>query len=136
MGRIFLEGMEFHAFHGCFPQERETGNRFVVDVELETGMEVAAESDCLEDTVNYAEIYALVLREMAVPSNLLEHVCGRILKQIMTAFPRIRRAEVKIAKMHPPEMGKLRNVAVSLHDVSIPGQSFCKKNVKNTPGKQ
>jgi dihydroneopterin aldolase len=33
-GRISLEGLEFHAFHGVYPHERESGNWFEVDISM------------------------------------------------------------------------------------------------------
>ena len=36
MSTITIEGMEFHAYHGCLPEEAITGNTFIVDVYLET----------------------------------------------------------------------------------------------------
>ena len=35
IGIIELNGMEFHAYHGCFEKEREKGNLFVVDFKAE-----------------------------------------------------------------------------------------------------
>ena len=73
IGTIELEGMEFRANHGCLEREKVVGNDFVVDFRGEVNMTAAIESDNLEDAVNYALIYDIVAREMAVPSNLLEH---------------------------------------------------------------
>ena len=56
-GIIELEGMEFHSFHGVLEREKLTGNLFVVDFKGELDMRAAAESDALEDALNYAEIY-------------------------------------------------------------------------------
>ncbi|MDR2847994.1 MAG: dihydroneopterin aldolase [Bacteroidales bacterium] len=117
MGKIFLNGMEFHAFHGCLPQERQAGNRFVVDVEIETSMDAAGQSDNIDDTVNYANVYEFIRQEMEIPSNLLEHLSTRILERIFVGFPQIQRAEVKLSKCNPPMMGKMQSVSVSRHKV-------------------
>ena len=52
-GRISLEGLEFHAFHGVYPHERESGNWFEVDVSVETNILEGAIRDDLDKTVNY-----------------------------------------------------------------------------------
>ncbi|GHT23931.1 7,8-dihydroneopterin aldolase [Bacteroidia bacterium] len=109
--------MEFYAFHGCLPQERQDGNRFLVDLELETGMDAARQSDSLDDTVDYAKVYEVVRQEMEIPSNLLEHVSARILERALAGFPQIQRAKVTVCKLNPPVMGKLQNVAVSQQKV-------------------
>ncbi len=42
----------------------------------------AEETDNLDDTVNYQEVYAVVKREMMISSKLLENVAKRILNAI------------------------------------------------------
>jgi len=104
-GTIELTGLGFHAFHGCLPEERENGNLFVVDFSGSCDMTAAAGSDRLEDAVDYAAIYDIIAAEMAVPSNLLEHVCARIVSAIATAFPELEHFSVKVSKRNPPVSG-------------------------------
>ncbi|MDR1672565.1 MAG: dihydroneopterin aldolase [Bacteroidales bacterium] len=113
MGKIFLEEMEFHAYHGCLPEEKKHGNRFVVDVEIDTDMEAASRNDSLNNALDYAKVYDTVKQEMEIRSDLLEHVSGRILERIFAAFPQTCRAEVKVSKLNPPCMGKMKKVTVS-----------------------
>jgi dihydroneopterin aldolase len=117
MATIALEGMEFHAFHGCFAEEQVIGNTFIVDVYFDTNTATAEESDNLEDTVNYAAVYTLVKQEMAVKSKLLEHVGNRIMKAIRQAFPQVESIDLKISKMNPPIGGKVSNVSFILSSV-------------------
>jgi dihydroneopterin aldolase len=113
MGKIYLNGMEFYAYHGCFQEEQVAGNQFVVDLEIETDMSVASKSDQIEDALNYTSVYTLVQQEMAIRSHLLEHVSNRILAGLFVRFPQIQRAEVRISKCNPPMGGWLKSVAVS-----------------------
>ena len=62
---IELEGMEFHAFHGCLPQEREEGNTFIVDFYAEACLDTAMQSDSLGDTVDYGEVYDVIAEQVA-----------------------------------------------------------------------
>ncbi|MBQ4083182.1 MAG: dihydroneopterin aldolase, partial [Bacteroidaceae bacterium] len=55
--------------------------------------------------VNYAEVYEVVRREMAVPSQLLEHVCGRIATALLDAFAPLQRVRVSVTKRNPPIEG-------------------------------
>ena len=64
IGIIELEGMEFKAYHGCLEQEKVRGNLFTVDFRGELDLSAAAESDNLNDTLNYGEIYEIVADEM------------------------------------------------------------------------
>lgn len=103
--QIALRGLTFFAFHGVLPEERQQGNRFVVDLVLEADISRAVCTDNLDDTVNYAEVYEVVRREMAVPSQLLEHVCGRIATALLDAFAPLQRARVSVTKRNPPIEG-------------------------------
>lgn len=117
MATIALEGMEFHAYHGCFAEEQMTGNTFFVDIYFNTDTEAAENSDNLAETINYAEVYELIKDEMAVKSNLLEHVGKRIINAIKNRFPEIDNIELKVSKMNPPIGGKVDNVSVILTDL-------------------
>ena len=56
MGLIQIENMEFYSFHGHFREERIVGNKFLVDLTIETDMKMPQASDNLKDAVNYQRI--------------------------------------------------------------------------------
>ena len=114
IGIIELEEMRFWAYHGCLESEKEKGNLFLVDFSGEMDMRAAAESDRLGDTVNYGEIYEIVKAEMEVPSELLEHVAGRIVKAIAARFPEFVRFSVRVSKRRPPVGGPVQWSRVTL----------------------
>ena len=99
---IVLNDLRFYAFHGVMPQERRVGGEYSVSLRVETDLSAAMESDQLEATLNYAELYEVVKREMQVPSNLLEHVAGRIAKAVMETFPQVSGLELTVVKLNPP----------------------------------
>ena len=105
IGIIELEGMEFKAHHGCLDQEKVRGNFFTVDFRGELDLSAAADSDNLNDTLNYGEIYELVSYEMSIPSELLENVAGRIVKAIEKRFPELVSFSVRVSKKRPPVDG-------------------------------
>ena len=105
IGLIELEGMEFKAYHGVLEQEKVRGNEFVVDFRGELDLSAAAESDNLNDTLNYADIYDIVAYEMSVPSELLENVAGRIMKAIEAQFPQLVSFSIRVSKKRPPVDG-------------------------------
>ena len=113
MGQIRLNGMEFYAYHGCYPEEQRIGNQYLVDVVMDVGMEKASKTDDLNDALNYAEVYDLVKQEMSIPSHLLEHVSARILDKIFERFPHLERVEACVSKLNPPVAGKVKSVSVS-----------------------
>jgi dihydroneopterin aldolase len=114
MATIELRRMEFFAHHGHLPEERLLGNYFYVDVTADADLSKAMETDCLDDTVNYQQIYEVVKREMEIPSQLLEHVTGRIVKALYAEVPDIKRLSVKVAKQNPPLGGKTESSAIQI----------------------
>ncbi len=102
MDTIVLSNLKFRAYHGCLPQERSEGRDYIVDVSISADLSRAAASDNLADTIHYAAIYDIVKEEMAVPSNLLEHVAGRILARIRDFSGEIKGGCVSITKLNPP----------------------------------
>ena len=104
-GIIELEGMEFHAFHGCLEKERKEGNTFLVDFYAETELKNAVKSDNLKDTIDYGRVYDIVAEQMAVPSNLLENVAGRILDAVRKEFKEILFLKIRVSKKNPPVNG-------------------------------
>jgi dihydroneopterin aldolase len=112
MGLIQIENMEFYSFHGHYKEERIVGNRFLVDLTLETDMTVAAGSDNLKDAVNYQRVYEIVKQQMEAKSHLLEHIAGRILDAIYAELEGISKITVKVSKLNPPMGGKIGSVSV------------------------
>lgn len=114
MALIELEGMEFHAYHGCFKEEWIVGNSFIVNFSYEADTSIAEKSDNLADTVNYQAVYTMIKEEMAIPSHLLENVTSRILKKVCEHFPSINRAIIKISKLNPAMGGKIKCVSLTI----------------------
>jgi dihydroneopterin aldolase len=104
--------MEFYSFHGHYKEEQIVGNRFLVDLTIETDMSKSMESDNLKDAVNYQRAYELVKMQMEQKSHLLEHIAGRILEAVFSEMEGITKATVKVSKMNPPMGGKIQSVSV------------------------
>lgn len=105
MGKIILENLEFHAFHGVHPLEKKIGTIFAITISMELDLDKASMSDALHDTVDYGAVYACVEKEMQIPSYLIEHVAGRIKRVLLQTFPSITQIQVQIVKKNPPIKG-------------------------------
>jgi 7,8-dihydroneopterin aldolase/epimerase/oxygenase len=114
MGLIKIENMEFYSFHGHFKEERIVGNKFLVDLTIETDMKLPSATDNLKDAVNYQRVYEIVKSQMEVKSHLLEHIAGRILDSIYAEMKGIEKITVKVSKMNPPMGGKIGSVSIVL----------------------
>ena len=75
----------------------------------------AMQSDEVSDTLNYAELYALLKREMAQPSNLLEHVAQRIATAVEATFPLVDAIDLEITKENPPIGADCDGASVEIH---------------------
>ena len=113
-GRIALEGLEFHAFHGVYPHERESGNWFEVDIAVETDFSTAAKNDTLSGTVDYETLYRIVKAEMEKPSKLLETVTEKIIDDVFHQLKTVSSVSLSISKINPPIGGKCKRATVSL----------------------
>ncbi|MCM1292573.1 MAG: dihydroneopterin aldolase [Bacteroides sp.] len=113
--RITINGLHLRGRHGVLDSERMIGNEFVVDMALVCRADEAVSDDRLDGSVNYAEVIEVIKDEMAVPSQLLENVCGRLRDAVIARFPKIESGWVRVAKPAPPIANvQLDSVAVEL----------------------
>lgn len=109
---IHLSGLEFFAHHGVFERERQNGQRFIVDADIEWDGSVAAQSDNLADTLDYAAV-AVAIRDAVVgePVDLLEALALRVMKAIFV----FDKAQAVSLTLHKPDV----EMPVDIAGVSI-----------------
>ncbi len=112
---IFVRDLRLYAYHGVMAQERRVGGWFLVSLRVHYNIMRAMRSDDVADTLNYATLCELVKREMSVPSNLLEHVAGRIAQSVLDAFPLVCKVDLTITKENPPMGANCGGAGVELH---------------------
>jgi dihydroneopterin aldolase len=111
---IILKDMYFFAYHGLLPQEAVVGNDFIVNLTLSVDITRAIETDDVNDTVNYADVYQMVKAEMQQRSNLLEHVAGRIAHRLLHDFPSVTSVDIQVEKLNPPMKADIHSAAIHL----------------------
>ena len=111
---IQLHDMRFYAYHGVMEQERRVGGEYLVSLQVEADLSGAVISDAVADTVNYAELYEVVRRVMAEPSQLLEHVAGRIGQRVLDEFPQVTALTVRVTKCNPPMGADCKGASVEI----------------------
>jgi 7,8-dihydroneopterin aldolase/epimerase/oxygenase len=96
---VELAGLRVFGRHGAYPEERERGQDFLYDVELEVGERGA--SDRLEDAVDYSEV-ARCVQEVsdAHPYNLLEALASAVATELLARF----RPERVVVRVRKPEV--------------------------------
>ncbi|MEH7248578.1 dihydroneopterin aldolase [Neobacillus niacini] len=115
MDKIFVNQMEFYGYHGVFPEETKLGQRFIVDLMVLVDLKKAGETDELEFSVSYADLF-LVCKEIVEgkPFKLVEAVAENIAKTVLKQFPLVTEATVKVIKPDPPIPGHYQSVAVEI----------------------
>ncbi|MDC6365175.1 MULTISPECIES: dihydroneopterin aldolase [Flavobacteriaceae] len=116
MGKIKLNNIRVHSNHGCLKEEMLIGSDYRVDLEVTTDLSKPSQSDKLTDTVDYVHLNNIVKDEMAVRSNLLEHVAKRIIDRIFSEIPEVNTINVEVSKINPPIGGDVESVSVKLTD--------------------
>lgn len=124
MEQIFIRDLEVYGYHGVYREEKETGQRFLVQLEADLDFLEAADTDDLADTVNYGELCALIgdfFRKERY--DLLETAAEQLCRRILTKYRKIRRICLEIGKPQAPIDMKFQNVGVRLekqyHPVAI-----------------
>ncbi len=117
-GKVYIKDMRFYARHGVLAQETTVGAEFRVSLEAEYPLEEAMATDDVQTTLNYADAFAIVQEEMAIPSKLIEHVAGRIGKRLLKEMPKIRKLMVDVMKVNPPMEADCNGAGVQLYFIN------------------
>lgn len=117
-GKVYIKDMRFYARHGVLAQETSVGAEFRVSLEAEYPLEEAIDTDDVQTTLNYADVFAIVQEEMAIPSKLIEHVAGRIGQRLLKEMPKIRKLMVNIMKVNPPMEADCCGAGVQLYFIN------------------
>ena len=113
-GYILLKDLRFQARHGVGAQETLVGNEFTVNLRLRTDLTKAVRTDDVADTLSYADVFEAVRDEMSRPSQLLEHVAGRIARRLFHDFPALDEIGLKLMKRNPPMGADIDSAGVEL----------------------
>ncbi|MCP4145165.1 MAG: dihydroneopterin aldolase [bacterium] len=114
MDCIRLTGIDVYAYHGALAAEKELGQRFVIDLELWTDVSTAAESDELDDALDYTKVHSRVV-ELAAgqPCNLIETLANAICAMLLSEFV-LEMVSVTVHKPNPPISNFLGSVSVTV----------------------
>lgn len=113
--RILLTGMQFYGYHGVFPEETRLGQPFLVDVEMYADLRQAGETDDLNATVHYGQVYEVV-KEIVEgrPYKLIEAVAECAARKILAGFQAVTEVVVRVHKPKAPIPGTFAGVTVEV----------------------
>lgn len=112
--RIVVKDMVFYAYHGVFEAEREIGQRFEVDVELHLDLRSAAQTDDIDKTINYVEVYTAIKEVVEEQEfRLIESLAEAIAALILSAYD-LEAVVVRVRKPSVPIGGVVGGVEVEI----------------------
>ena len=101
--RLGVLGLEFCGNHGVFRHERQTGNRFRGDVDIEADVGQALSSDELTDSIDYREIAEIIDTVNCGRSyNLIESFAAAMVDALLRRLPRACSIRLRLSKLSPP----------------------------------
>ncbi len=112
MGVILVGPIRTYSFHGCLPEEEKIGGNYLVNVKINADFSEAEKNDELSSTIDYCDVYQVVVREMAIRSKLIEHVAARIAEVLKNEIAKIEKVKVTVTKIAPPMNGDVAEVSV------------------------
>jgi 7,8-dihydroneopterin aldolase/epimerase/oxygenase len=98
---ISLNNVRFRAYHGLHPEERQKGNDFVVNMQVNYVPNAGIISS-LEDTIDYADLFVIINTTMQRPVDLLETLVQTIAHNVHQQFPQVNEVTVSVEKLNPP----------------------------------
>lgn len=95
---ILIEALEIDAIVGVYDFERENRQRLLVSVAMDADFSLAAESDDLAHTINYAEVSERIeVLTLELKPQLLEFLAERICQMLFRDYP-IQKIELTLKK--------------------------------------
>jgi dihydroneopterin aldolase len=116
MGTIKLKNIRTYSYHGCLIEEGKIGSDYSVDLEVKTNLKQSSISDDLKDTVDYVLLNRIVVEEMAIRSNLLEHVAQRIITRVFKESKAVSAIKLGVSKINPPIGGDVEAVTIEMEE--------------------
>jgi dihydroneopterin aldolase len=107
MAILRMAKMKFYGHHGVTEEEREKGGNYEVDCEIETDISLCANSDNLEDAIDYGALYHIIHEHMENYRYDLVETLAEKLKDEMKKIIGTRKFTLRIRKMEPPIAGAM-----------------------------
>lgn len=123
MDSLRLTGLLVYARHGLAPWERQVGQPFEVDVEVQLDLGPAGKSDDRKLTVDYCDLYRRVEAAATARQFTLIEAVAEAVAEAALSFPRAAAVTVRVRKPRaalPGATGAVE-VEVTRHRPPVPG---------------
>ena len=109
---ISLNNVRFRAYHGLYPEERQKGNDFVVNMQV-SYLPKSGTIASLDDTIDYGTLFTIMNSIMQQPVDLLETLVQEIAHAVHQKFSQVKEITVSVEKLNPPIDKFIGSAAVS-----------------------
>ena len=113
MALITVEGIRLYAYNGHLPEEAKLGSHFIVNVWVTADTSEVEKTADLNDTVDYAKIISIVKEQMAIRSDMIEHLTKRIVDAILP-LNKVQKVKVEVEKIQPPINASFDKISVTI----------------------
>ncbi|MBQ1489120.1 MAG: 2-amino-4-hydroxy-6-hydroxymethyldihydropteridine diphosphokinase [Lachnospiraceae bacterium] len=116
LDEMILSGLKVYAWHGVYEEEREKGQNFIINARIFYDTVSVAETDSVEDTIDYAKVSLYINEYMRVHQfNLIETVANKLARKLLIKFPLIQSIELEVMKPEAPIPVPFSNVSVRVN---------------------
>mgnify|MGYP000911949275 CR=1 FL=1 len=106
MDRVVMRNLGFYGYHGVMPEENTLGQKFFLDIDMYADLKPAGNSDNVEDTIHYGEVYELVKDTVENKRfKLIEALAENIASSILENFSKVNEIKVRVKKPEAPVPG-------------------------------
>ena len=115
MDKMIIKGLEIFAHHGVMQEEKENGQKFVLDITATLDLTKAGQTDNLNDTVNYAKMIGTITAVFLSEKNdLIERAAERVADSLLKNYEKIKSVTVFIKKPEAPINADFEYVGIEI----------------------
>jgi len=101
--KIVLADLAFYGYHGVMQEENALGQRFRIDLECGVDLSKPGQTDDVEDTISYDQIFNLVNERVTLTRfKLIEALGQHLIDGLFETFPTIEWVKVRVRKPEAP----------------------------------
>lgn len=115
MDQIRIRELEVFARHGVLPEENRLGQKFLLDVLIDTETREAGKTDDIMKSVDYAKVCRSITDFMQEHTyKLIEAAAEEIAEMLLLSYDKIQRVEIELKKPWAPIGLPVETVSVSI----------------------
>ena len=113
--KIIIKELKIFAYHGVNPEEKENGQNFLIDAELQVDLSKPCISDNIDDTVSYSKVIKTIRKAMLDKKyDLIECAAEHIIEAIFAEYRPVSNIKLTLKKPEAPISADFGYVGVEI----------------------